>query len=135
MPALASLVCGFVFGVGLLVSGMVQPAKVLGFLDVLGIPSGAWDPSLAVVMAAAVADYYGENNNAVNYGSIYAFKALGGSFAGLLVGFGTRLANGCTSGHGVCGIARLSARSITATAVFMATAIIVVALTRHLVGG
>jgi uncharacterized membrane protein YedE/YeeE len=57
------------------------------------------------------------------------------AFAGLLVGFGTRLANGCTSGHGVCGIARLSARSITATAVFMATAIIVVALTRHLVGG
>jgi uncharacterized protein len=55
--------------------------------------------------------------------------------AGLLVGFGTRLGNGCTSGHGICGIARLSARSITATAVFMAAAIIVVALTRHVVGG
>jgi uncharacterized protein len=55
--------------------------------------------------------------------------------AGLLVGFGTRLANGCTSGHGICGIARLSVRSITATAVFMAAAIIVVALTRHFVGG
>ena len=55
MPALASLLCGFVFGLGLLVSGMVQPAKVLGFLDVFGIPSGAWDPSLAVVMAAALA--------------------------------------------------------------------------------
>jgi len=54
MLALASLVCGFVFGVGLLVSGMVQPAKVLSFLDVLGIPGGAWDPSLAVVMAAAL---------------------------------------------------------------------------------
>jgi uncharacterized protein len=57
------------------------------------------------------------------------------AFAGLLVGFGTRLANGCTSGHGICGIARLSVRSITATAVFMAAAIIVVALTRHFVGG
>ena len=55
--------------------------------------------------------------------------------AGLLVGFGTRLANGCTSGHGICGIARLSARSVTATAVFMAAAIAVVALTRHAVGG
>jgi uncharacterized protein len=55
--------------------------------------------------------------------------------AGLLVGFGTRLANGCTSGHGVCGIARLSPRSITATAVFMAAAIIVVALTRHVFEG
>jgi uncharacterized membrane protein YedE/YeeE len=55
--------------------------------------------------------------------------------AGLLVGFGTRLANGCTSGHGVCGIARLSPRSIAATAIFMGAAIIVVALTRHVFGG
>src|SRR6516162_6528654 len=51
----ASLVCGFVFGCGLVVSGMIQPAKVLGFLDFFGIPSSAWDPSLAVVMAAALA--------------------------------------------------------------------------------
>jgi uncharacterized protein len=55
--------------------------------------------------------------------------------AGLFVGFGTRLANGCTSGHGICGIARLSVRSITATAVFMVAAIVVVAVTRHGVGG
>ena len=51
--------------------------------------------------------------------------------AGLLVGFGTRMAAGCTSGHGVCGMARLSPRSIMATGVFMATAIAVVAVTRH----
>ena len=55
--------------------------------------------------------------------------------AGLLVGFGTRLGGGCTSGHGICGIARLSPRSITATAMFMATAILVVGLTRHVLGG
>ncbi len=55
--------------------------------------------------------------------------------AGLLVGFGTRLSNGCTSGHGICGIARLSPRSITATGIFMVAAMIVVALTRHVVGG
>jgi uncharacterized membrane protein YedE/YeeE len=54
VPILASLLCGFVFGCGLIVSGMIQPAKVLGFLDLFGIPSGAWDPSLAVVMAAAL---------------------------------------------------------------------------------
>jgi uncharacterized protein len=54
---------------------------------------------------------------------------------GLLVGFGTRLSNGCTSGHGVCGIARLSPRSITATVIFMAAAIVVVALTGHVFGG
>jgi uncharacterized membrane protein YedE/YeeE len=51
--------------------------------------------------------------------------------AGLLVGFGTRLGGGCTSGHGICGIARLSVRSMIATAIFMFTAIVVVALTRH----
>ena len=50
--------------------------------------------------------------------------------AGLLVGFGTRLGNGCTSGHGICGIARFSLRSITATVVFMIVAIITVWLTK-----
>jgi uncharacterized protein len=50
------------------------------------------------------------------------------------VGVGTRLGGGCTSGHGVCGMARLSTRSIVATAVFMATAIVVVALSRHVIG-
>jgi hypothetical protein len=55
--------------------------------------------------------------------------------AGLLVGFGTRLGGGCTSGHGVCGIARLSPRSIAATMIFMITAVIVVAIMRHGVGG
>ena len=55
--------------------------------------------------------------------------------AGVLVGFGARYGGGCTSGHGVCGIARLSARSIAATAIFMASAIIVVAIVRHGFGG
>jgi uncharacterized protein len=54
---------------------------------------------------------------------------------GLLVGFGTRLGTGCTSGHGICGIARLSPRSIAATSVFTVTAIVVVALSRHVFGG
>jgi uncharacterized protein len=55
--------------------------------------------------------------------------------AGFLVGFGSRLGAGCTSGHGVCGIARLSPRSIVATGIFMGVAIAVVALTRHVLGG
>jgi uncharacterized membrane protein YedE/YeeE len=57
------------------------------------------------------------------------------AIAGALVGFGTRLSNGCTSGHGICGIARLSPRSLVATGVFMAAAIAVVAVTRHVIGG
>ena len=51
MLSLAGFVCGFIFGLGLLISGMTQPTKVLNFLDLFG----AWDPSLAVVMAAALA--------------------------------------------------------------------------------
>jgi uncharacterized membrane protein YedE/YeeE len=51
--------------------------------------------------------------------------------AGLLVGFGTRLGSGCTSGHGICGIARFSRRSIVATLVFFVTAIITVFLAQH----
>jgi hypothetical protein len=54
MPILASLVCGYIFGLGLVISGMIKPSKVLGFLDFFGIPGGAWDPSLAVVMAAGL---------------------------------------------------------------------------------
>lgn len=55
--------------------------------------------------------------------------------AGLLVGFGTRLGNGCTSGHGVCGVSRLSRRSIVATATFMAMGMASAALTTSFLGG
>ena len=55
--------------------------------------------------------------------------------AGLLVGFGTRLGSGCTSGHGVCGLARGSRRSLVATGVFMGTAILSVLIARHVIGG
>jgi uncharacterized membrane protein YedE/YeeE len=51
MPLVTALLAGLVFGLGLIVSGMADPAKVLGFLDL----AGAWDPSLALVMAGAIA--------------------------------------------------------------------------------
>ncbi|HAK63941.1 MAG: YeeE/YedE family protein [Pseudomonadota bacterium] len=80
----------------------------------------------------------------------FAYQALGGALpevqfpvaqplglivAGLLVGFGTRLGGGCTSGHGVCGISRLSLRSVTATGVFMFTGFTSVFIIRHMMGG
>ena len=55
--------------------------------------------------------------------------------AGLLVGLGTRIGAGCTSGHGVCGMARLSRRSVLATVVFLAAGIATVSVMRHVVGG
>ncbi|MCC2632556.1 MAG: YeeE/YedE [Ramlibacter sp.] len=54
--------------------------------------------------------------------------------AGLLVGVGTRYGSGCTSGHGVCGISRLSPRSLIATATFMAAGFVTVYIARHLIG-
>jgi uncharacterized protein len=62
------------------------------------------------------------------------FPALLLIVAGLTVGIGTRMGSGCTSGHGVCGISRLSARSILATVTFLITAAITVAVVRHLFG-
>ena len=54
---------------------------------------------------------------------------------GLIVGFGTRWGSGCTSGHGVCGISRLSLRSLSATVVFIATGVATVFVVRHVLGG
>lgn len=55
--------------------------------------------------------------------------------AGLIVGFGTRLGNGCTSGHGVCGVSRGAPRSIAATAIFVVTGAMTVFVVRHVLGG
>lgn len=57
------------------------------------------------------------------------------ALAGLLVGVGTRLGHGCTSGHGVCGMARLSVRSLVATVTFLVCGMLVVGVIRHVLGG
>ena len=82
---------------------------------------------LAPLVAAAVGYAMPSPQMPASWGVVIA--------AGLLVGFGTRIAGGCTSGHGICGIARLSVRSMTATAIFMVAALVVVAFTRHVLAG
>jgi len=64
-----------------------------------------------------------------------ALGPVGTVIAGLLVGFGTAHGGGCTSGHGVCGLANFSTRSLVATATFMAAAMVTVFVARHVVGG
>lgn len=64
----------------------------------------------------------------------YPFAPVTMIVAGLLVGFGTRMGNGCTSGHGVCGLGRLSVRSLVAVITFMSTGIATVFITQHLLG-
>lgn len=67
---------------------------------------------------------------------IVQFDATAGTIAaaGLMVGYGTQLGHGCTSGHGICGIGRLSLRSVVATALFVASAMSIVFMTRHMMG-
>lgn len=105
------------------ISGLVEGALRLPFswrhAYLVGLPLG----TLLMLMLAP---------------QVVAAPALPASWAllavsGVLVGFGARLGGGCTSGHGVCGIPRLSPRSLVATGVFMAVAAIVVFLTRHVV--
>jgi uncharacterized membrane protein YedE/YeeE len=95
------------------------PTRSQAIAFVLGLPLGAW----------AVSAFVREPEITVTS----SIPILVG--AGLFVGFGTRLGNGCTSGHGVCGVARLSPRSLAATAAFMGAGFATVGVARHLVGG
>ena len=114
---------GRIAGISGIVGGVVQPDGPewrwrAGFI--VGLVGGA-----ALAMLAG----FGPASIAVT-GSMPLL--IGG---GLLVGFGTRLGSGCTSGHGVCGLARLSPRSLAATGIFMATGAATVFVMRHVLGG
>jgi uncharacterized membrane protein YedE/YeeE len=98
--------------------GSGGPPWVQAVCFVVGLPIGAW------LMSSFV-----RHPDIIVTGSLPRLAV-----AGLLVGFGTRLGSGCTSGHGVCGVARLSPRSIVATAIFMGMGIATVFVLRHLPG-
>lgn len=120
--ALLLILSGRIAGVSGMVASAVRiadsgPPWVQASAFVAGLPLGAW------IIAAAV-----RTPHPAVTSSVPLLIA-----AGLLVGFGTRLGNGCTSGHGVCGLARLSPRSIAATATFMAAGFATVFLLRHAV--
>ncbi|MFH6924282.1 YeeE/YedE family protein [Vibrio vulnificus] len=129
-----SLAGGILLGISaltmLLVNGKV--AGISGILTGLLTPKSrdfAWRLMFVVGMVSG-------GVLAVTFGAASASVALPTSgvliaVAGLLVGIGTRLGNGCTSGHGICGIGRLSKRSIVATAIFMAVAAMTVFVRLH----
>ncbi|QNE03341.1 YeeE/YedE family protein [Vibrio vulnificus] len=129
-----SLAGGILLGISaltmLLVNGKV--AGISGILTGLLTPKSrdfAWRLMFVIGMVSG-------GVLAVTFGAASASVALPTSgvliaAAGLLVGIGTRLANGCTSGHGICGIGRLSKRSIVATAIFMAVAAMTVFVRLH----
>ena len=87
-----------------------------------------------VLLAMLVGALVHQSLPGVDYAAREGYPPLLLVIGGLLVGFGTRVGNGCTSGHGVCGLGRRSGRSLVATAMFMATAVISTYFLRHVWG-
>lgn len=137
-PYLQSLAGGALIGLAsaglLLVNGRI--AGVSGILsNAIALKPGLWRWGFLAGLLAVGAALAARGWNAPP--ALTAQAPFGLAVAGLVVGFGTQLGNGCTSGHGVCGLSRLSLRSLVATLVFMAVAALTVFVTRHttLLGG
>ncbi|WP_298256236.1 YeeE/YedE thiosulfate transporter family protein [Bradyrhizobium sp.] len=134
---LSGLIGGALIGLAsaLLMLSAGRLAGVSGILGGLLTASSdrAWRIAFiaGLIVAALVGPLFGAPGAARLSSSNLALYAV----AGLLVGFGSRMGNGCTSGHGVCGFARFSMRSITATLVFMGVAVVTVLIVRHGFGG
>lgn len=96
-------------------------------------PDNAWRWSFVIGLVAGPLLYH--SLSGIPYPAPSSLQWWHAVIGGALVGFGTRLGSGCTSGHGVCGLGRLSPRSLAATLTFMATGIATVYLIRHLLGG
>ena len=109
--------------------GLGRIAGISGILAGIRTPDRAWRIVFVAGLIAAPLLYRLAGGTATT--PVIAASPLVVVAGGLLVGIGTRLGGGCTSGHGVCGIARLSRRSVVATAVFMAAAMATVYLTHH----
>jgi uncharacterized membrane protein YedE/YeeE len=117
---------GRIAGVSGVVAGIMAPLRGEGREDV------SWRVAFIAGLLAAplLFGFLGGETVAISIPHPAWMMAIGG----LLVGYGTRLGSGCTSGHGVCGIARLSPRSLAATATFMASAVATVFVVRHMIG-
>jgi uncharacterized membrane protein YedE/YeeE len=116
-----ALVNGRVAGISGIVGGVVKPS----------LPDFGWRAAFVVGLIAAPAAYARVGPlPAAEFDASYPGVAI----AGLLVGIGTRYGAGCTSGHGVCGISRLSRRSVVATLAFMTAGFVTVFVVRHVIG-
>lgn len=134
---IAGLAGGALIGLasGLYLIGAGRIAGISGMLESLLRPTTPAFPSAALFLVGSIVGSLGVAFFAPALLLPVDLKGSGPVLlvAGVLVGLGTRMANGCTSGHGVCGIPRLSLRSIVATCVFMASAMATVFAMRHLV--
>jgi uncharacterized membrane protein YedE/YeeE len=127
--AVLLLLNGRIAGVSGIAAGLLAPRRgevLWRALFVVGLVAGG------AIIAAIHPAAFGAGAGS---GSGWAASAPVLALAGLLVGFGTRVANGCTSGHGVCGLSRMAPRSIAATVTFLAVGAATAMAIRHLFGG
>jgi len=110
-------------------------AGMTGILTGVVLPKGDWDWRLAFLLGAIMAPILILVLTGTSLPLQAELPAWAIVLGGLLVGVGVTFGGGCTSGHGVCGIARLSARSVVATLTFMATTFVTVFVVRHVLGG
>lgn len=114
---------GRIAGMTGILSGLLPPVS----------PDWSWRAAFIAGAVAAPSLVIAVSGYSVGYSSPVPMSWI--VFGGLLVGIGVYFGSGCTSGHGVCGMARLSPRSIAATATFLGTAMITVFVIRHMLGG
>lgn len=134
---ISALAGGFLIGLGalvlLLTHGRIAGISGLAQGALFGRGSGrSWRIAFLLALIATGAAVYWLTPARFGFRTGYPLLAVIG--AGLLVGFGTALGSGCTSGHGVCGVSRLAPRSLAATALFMLTGILTASVLRHLIG-
>ncbi len=130
---LGGLMIGAASAALLLLRGQVAGiSSAFGNLVLAKVGDGAWRVAFIAGLLAAIPFYLLATGTRPPME--LAIGPLGAVIAGLLVGFGTAQGGGCTSGHGVCGLANLSRRSLVATVVFMGVAAATVFVRRHLIG-
>jgi len=111
---------GRIAGISGMISNLISPKHPQKFASTAFL--------VGLIMGAALMSYFADIDSApLTKNPIYIIVA------GLLVGYGTSLGSGCTSGHGICGISRLSLRSTVATLTFMASGILTVYIVRHVI--
>jgi uncharacterized protein len=124
------LLIGLAAALMLLLNGRVAGISgIVGGLLTLRLRDTAWRAAFVAGLVIGALAYLSTADQTTPVRVITSLPAI--LVGGLLVGFGTRLGSGCTSGHGLCGMARLSGRSVAATATFFGVAMLTVFVTRH----
>jgi uncharacterized membrane protein YedE/YeeE len=125
------LLIGLAAALMLLLNGRVAGISgIVGGLLTLRLRDTAWRAAFVAGLVIGALAYLSTADQTTPVRVITSLPAI--LVGGLLVGFGTRLGSGCTSGHGLCGMARLSGRSVAATATFFGVAMLTVFVTRHI---